>query len=120
MSNRPLSTLDLINRELQKCEKIVVANKPDSVGEKEIVKYMREFREWTAQDFFLYYKRNFWEVNLARKRENPEYKCMDPVFFTWDMIDQMWPFVKQVKGDGGQELEKCFKMITALFDTILK
>lgn len=120
MSDRALSTLDLIQLELVKCEKLVVANKPEHVSQKEIEKYMKEFREWKPEDFFVFYRKFFWEVNKERKRVDPKYVGMDPVAFTWDLIDQMWPFVKQVKAEASVELGRSFALITALFDTILK
>jgi hypothetical protein len=126
MNPRP-STFEIVANELIKIEKTVYANKPESLDDGAFLKYQREFREWKPEHFFLHYTDDFVKENRKRmerneKINNPELKekLLDPVVFTWDMVDRAWPFLKNVKGAGRDELSKSFKLITDVFSIVLK
>ena len=102
---------------LDKCEKIAVENKPDYLSAEDSETFLYQFRLQKPEEWMTLYKQGFEKLNNERKAAGK--KELDKSIFIWDQFDLYWPFLKDLKGEGVEQLDKVLKLLLRLFDSIV-
>ncbi len=107
-SNRPPS-LEIAKLILKKCSEVALENKPDYISKEEAEAYMSQFVSTPVQDWMTLYQ-------TSKAKSGPK---LDQMIVIWDGLDMSWPFLKHLKNNAVNELDRLMKLLCRLFDTIV-